>query len=420
LEARGRVKAARGRAILFLVCGQALRSLLRNSGRSALSAFGIAIGVAAVVLVVGIGRAGTEKAEVLLRELGDNLVWVEAGSRNVAGVRTGSHGTQSLMLDDAEAILREIPAITRMSPQIDGTVLAISSYANWTTRSRGVAPDYLSIKRWTVAMGQAFSDDDVERARNVCLIGATARARLFGNEPALGEVVRIGGQPFTVLGILGAKGQSSSGVDQDDVLFVPYTTAQQKLRTPRAAWVDDIVCSAAAPELVAPAAERVIELVRQRHHIAPGMDDDFNIRHPEEVIKAQLEASTTLANLLLAIAAVSLVVGGVGVMNVMLATVTERTREIGVRLALGATDGAILLQFLAEALFLCLAGAAFGIALSLVGSAGFEAMLGWSLSLSMPALGAGITFSIVTGVVFGLLPAHRAARLDPLEALRSE
>lgn len=399
---------------------QAARALIRHKTRSALTALGIAIGIAAVVWVVAIGEAGTARAELLLQDLGDNLVWVEAGSRNVAGVRTGTHGTTSLTLDDAEAIAREIQRLHRVSPQVDGSIQAVSSHSNWATRFRGIAPDYLAIKRWRVAEGAAFTDEDVDRARNVCLLGQTVRERLFGADDPIGQMIRITGQPFEVVGLLAPKGQSQTGQDQDDTVMLPHTTAQRKLRAPRAPWVDDVVCSAVSPEAVAPASIEITQLMRQRHHIGPEQEDDFNIRHPEEVIKAQLEASRTLAALLITLASVSLLVGGIGIMNVMLASVTERTREIGVRLAVGATAGAVTSQFLAEAVLLCVFGGAVGVAMSVAGASAIGGALGWPLTIPAEALAIAMAFSVIVGVIFGLLPARRAARLDPIAALRAD
>jgi putative ABC transport system permease protein len=404
-----------------LLLGEAVRALLRHKSRSTLSAIGITIGVAAVVWVVALGRAGSERAEKLLRDLGNNLVWVEAGSRNVNGVRTGAHGTTTLTIDDAEAILHEVPLIQRMSPQVDGTVLLVAREHNWTTRSRGILPDYLDIKRWEIEAGAPFTLDDVSRAANVCLIGRTVSDRLFGGESPVGQIVRIGGQPFEVTGLLGAKGQSADGRDQDDTIFVPYTTALKKIRGGGGPpWVDDIMCSALTPEAINTASAQVTELLRQRHHIAPDAEDDFNIRRPEEVIKAQMETSKTFELLLSSVASVALLVGGIGVMNVMLASVAERTREIGVRLAVGATPSAVQLQFLAESVVLSSFGGVLGVLVSEIGSAALARLLGWPVSIPVQALVFAVAFSIGVGVFFGFYPAWKAAQLDPIEALRSE
>jgi putative ABC transport system permease protein len=278
----------------------------------------------------------------------------------------------------------------------------------------------LPIKRWQIASGASFTDDDVERASNVCLIGETVRDKLFGTEDPVGQVVRLGTQAFEVVGVLAPKGQSGTGQDQDDTLMLPYTTAQKKLRGPGVTWLDDILCSAITPEDVPPAAAQITELMRQRHHIDPDAEDDFNIRHPEEVIKAQMEQSETFATLLISIASVSLLVGGIGIMNVMFATVTERTREIGVRLAIGASEGAVQLQFLMEAVLLCLFGGGCGVAASEAGASLIGRALGWTLSIPMQAILLAVAFSVVVGVVFGFVPARRAARLDPIAALRDE
>jgi putative ABC transport system permease protein len=411
---------SRPHVVAGLLVGEAVRALSRHKGRTALTAFSVSIGIAAVVWVVAIGRAGAQRAEEQLRALGDNLVWVEAGSRNINGVRSGSKAAVTLTMRDAEAILAEVPRIKSLSPQVDGSTTVVSPRGNWGTRWRGVAPSYLDIRRWSIAAGGTFTESDVEAAANVVLVGRTVRQQLFGDEDPIGHDVRIGRYLFVIVGELAPKGQSASGADQDDVVFLPYTTAQQKIRGGAFLWLDDIMCSAVSPEAVKPAAEQIGALIRERHHLAPGADDDFNIRHPEEVINAQLEASRTFATLLVSIACVSLVVGGVGIMNMMLASVAERTREIGVRLAVGATAWAVQAQFLVEAVMLSLLGGVAGVAASVLGSAALGGVLGWAVSIPAQAVLLALSFSVVVGVFFGFYPARRAAQLDPIAALRRD
>jgi putative ABC transport system permease protein len=405
--------------LIVLVFG-AVRAVLRHKMRSGLTSLGLTIGVAAVVWVVAIGRAGSARAEAQLHDLGDNLVWVEAGSRAVNGMRTGPRGTDTLTVGDMEAIRAGVPLIKSVSPNIDGTVFVIHGSHNWTTRYRGVSGDYLDIKRWQIAEGARFTEDEENRAANVVLIGATVKAQLFGEEHAVGETIRVGLQPYEVVGVLAAKGQSGSGQDQDDTVMFPFRTALRKLHPKSVTWLDDILCSAESPEAVEPAVAQIQEILRQRHHIGPGEDDDFNIRRPEEVIKAQLQTSQTFSLLLTCIASVALLVGGVGVMNVMLASVAERTREVGVRLAVGATPFAVQLQFLIEAVVLCLFGGMAGVALSIVGEYVLQRILKWPLSVAPEALVLAVSFSAAVGVVFGFYPAWRASQLDPIEALRRD
>ena len=403
---------------LFFV--QALRSLARNKLRSGLAAVAITIGIGAVVCVVAIGRAGSRRAEEALQSLGDNFVWIEAGSRAPSGVRTGSHGTTSLTVEDAVAIARDVPLVKRVSPNVDGHAQIVYGNRNWATHWRGISADYFEIRHWPVGEGSAFLEDDVTRVRSIVLLGQTVKEKLFGAEDPLGKVIRINEQLFTVTGVMAAKGQSAMGQDQDDTVILPWTTAQRKVRGKNQFWLDDILCSAVAPEAVNPAIADITGLLRQRHHIQPGQEDDFNVRRPDEIIKAQIETSHTLAILLISIAAIALVVGGIGVMNVMLVSVTERTREIGLRLAVGATERAVEAQFLGEAVMLTFCGGLLGVVFGALACFAIGRALGWTMQVPPDALAIAPLCSIAVGLFFGFWPARVAARLDPIEALRHE
>jgi putative ABC transport system permease protein len=405
---------------LHLLGREAVRALSRNKLRSALSAFGIAVGIAAVVCVVAIGSAGTHRAEQQLQNLGDNLVWVEAGSRNVNGVRSGSHGMTTLTMEDAEAILHEVPFIKSVSPNIDGHVLVASGKNNWTTHYRGVSPEFLKIRRWTVSEGEPFSPEDVKHVANLVLLGQTVRQQLFGYGQAVGRTMRINQQVYRVIGVLAPKGQSTTGRDQDDTIIMPYTTAQKRLRGKGYSWLDDIMCSAESLDAVKPSVDRIYQLMRERHHIRTPADDDFNIRRPEEAIKAQIEANRTLALFLTSVASISLLVGGIGIMNVMLVSVTERTGEIGLRMAVGAKTSAIQLQFLGEAVILSLFGGLTGVCAGVIASYLMGYVLGWPMSIPLEALVVAPLFTVGVGVFFGFYPAWRATQLDPIAALRRE
>jgi putative ABC transport system permease protein len=396
----------------------ALVALLRNKMRSILTVLGITIGIAAVICVVAIGKAGQARVEQQLNNLGDNFVWIEAGGRAVNGVRTGTHGTKSLVLADGVAIKNQIPLIKSQSPNVDGSIQIIYANQNWFTGYRGVSPEYFDIKRWVIDQGAAFSQDDVERSADVCVIGRTVRDTLFGVEDPIGKVMRVKDLPCKVVGTLVPKGLSVSGQDQDDTILMPYTTVMKKIKG--APWLDDILCSAVSPEAVKIAGQEAAALLRDRHHLRPEEEDDFNIRNPEDIIQAQLEASKTLTMLLIAIASISLIVGGIGIMNVMLVSVTERTREIGVRVAVGATEEAIQLQFLGESVMLSLVGGAAGVLFGILGSYLVGRTLQWSMQMSIESVVVAAVFSVAVGVFFGYYPARKASLLDPIEALRYE
>src|SRR5437588_2796618 len=391
---------------------------MRNKMRSVLTVLGITIGIAAVICVVAIGKAGQARVEQQLNNLGDNFVWIEAGGRAVNGVRTGTHGTKSLVLADAIAIKNQIPLIKSVSPNVDASVQIIYGNQNWFTSYRGVSPEYFDIKRWYIDQGAAFSQEDVDRAAEVCVIGRTVREQLFGVEDPVGKVMRVTNVPCKIVATLLPKGLSVSGQDEDDVIVLPYTTAQKKIKG--ITWLDDILCSAISQDAVKIAGQEAAALLRDRHHLRPEEEDDFNIRNPEDIIQAQLEASKTLTVLLIATASISLIVGGIGIMNVMLVSVTERNREIGVRVAGGATEEAIQLQFLGESVMLSLAGGGAGVLGGIVGSYLVGQTLKWQMQMSIEAVVVAALFSVAVGVFFGYYPAQKASHLDPIEALRYE
>jgi putative ABC transport system permease protein len=403
---------------LTALLASSIWALLRNKLRSLLTVLGITIGIAAVICVVAIGKAGQVRVEQQLANLGDNFVWIEAGGRAVNGIRTGTHGTKSLTLADAAAIRGQIPLIKSVSPNVDGSVQVVYGNENWFTHYRGVSPEYFDIKSWPVESGAAFTRDDVDASADLCVIGTTVRDQLFGAESPVGKVIRVGTLPLKVIAVLQSKGISLEGRDQDDTIIVPYTTAMKKIKGNN--WLDDILCSAVSPDVVKAAGLQAAALLRDRHHLRLDEDDDFNIRNPEDVMQAQAAASHTLAMLLIAIASISLLVGGIGIMNVMLVSVTERTREIGVRVAVGATDNAIQFQFLGEAVLLSLAGGAAGVVLGVGSSYFLGRTLGWPMQMSLEAILLAVAFSATVGVFFGYYPARKASMLNPIEALRYE
>jgi putative ABC transport system permease protein len=397
---------------------EGVKAIYRNRLRSTLTVLGISIGIGAVICVVAIGQAGSMQIQERLNNLGDNLVWIEAGSRSPSGVRTGSHGTKTLTVADAEAILRQVPLIKTISPNVDGGTVVIYGNRNWTTFYRGVSPEYFSIKKWMFSAGTAFTGDDVERASNVCVIGDVIREQLFTNEDPVGKVLRVGGIPCQITGVLIPKGAAGFGQNQDDTIILPYSTAQKKIKG--ISWLNDIYGSAESLDAINPAIDQIIGILRERHRIRPGEDPDFNVRRPEEAIQAQLDSNRTFGLLLTAIASVSLLVGGIGIMNVMLVSVTERTREIGIRMAVGASETSVQMQFLMEAAILSMFGGLLGIGAGI----GAAYLMGWFLSWPMvippQAIPVAALFSIAVGVFFGYYPARKASQLDPIEALRFE
>ena len=397
---------------------EALKALLRNKVRSVLTMLGIIAGVGSFICVVGVGEAGSKRVEDQLHNVGDNLIWLEAGGRARNGVRVGSRGSKTLTLGDCRAVLDQVPGIKSASPNVDGHIQVIYGNSNWGTQFRGVSPDYFEIRKWKIAMGSPFIEDDVEQASTVCVIGETIAFNLFGTANPVGEVIRVQGIPFKVLGVLQAKGFSVTGQDQDDFLVMPITTAQK--RVTGMDWLDDVYFSATRREDIPEAAKRIIALVRERHHLRPGEDDDFNIRTPEEIIRAQLAAANVFTILLGSAASLSLLVGGIGIMNIMLVSVTERTREIGVRMAIGATERDIQMQFLSEAIVMSVIGGALGVAAGIAGSFLLRSTLHWQMLLSLNTMTIAAFFSAGLGIFFGYYPARKASQSNPIEGLRFE
>ena len=379
---------------------------------------GIMIGIGAVICTVAIGEGGSSMIHDQLESLGTNLVWIETGGRNINGVRTGNLATKSLTVDDALAIEQSVPLIANVAPNVDGPMQVVYANQNWSTHYRGVPPIYFEIRRWSVEIGVLFTQQDVEHMTNVCLLGRTVVDTLFGADDPIGKTIRLQNQPFRVIGVMKPKGVTPTGFDQDDFVIIPYTTAMKKLSG--IYWLNDIFASASSPDAVRPAIDQVSRLLRQRHHLRADEPDDFNLPHPEDTLKAQEEASHTFTLMLASIASVSLLVGGIGIMNIMLVAVTERTREIGLRMAVGATDQDVQKQFLVEALTLSLFGGVLGVVFGIGASAGVSKVLRWPSIVSPIAIVTALLFAAAVGIFFGYYPAKKASQLDPIEALRFE
>jgi len=403
---------------LLAVFRLALQALARNKMRSVLTMLGVIIGVGAVICSVAVGQGASNQIQQQISNLGDNMVWIEAGSRSVNGVYTGAKGTKTLVLADARAIQQQVPLVFNVSPHVDTNVHLVYQNQNWFTAVRGVPPEYLAVRRWVVERGSVFSQDDVDHAANVCLLGQTVVTNLFGREDPIGKTMRVQNLPCRIIGVLMAKGQSPSGQDQDDTLMMPFTTVQRKIKG--IDWLDDIMCSAASAAAIAPAEKQIAALLRERHHLRADEDDDFNLRHPAEIAKAGAESQRIMTILLASIASVSLIVGGIGIMNIMLVSVTERTREIGLRLAVGARGADVRMQFLGEATVLSLLGGSVGVLVGVAGSRLVATTLQWPTAVPLQALLVAVVFSGAVGVFFGYYPAHKAANLDPIDALRFE
>jgi putative ABC transport system permease protein len=403
---------------LRTVFHEAFVTLTRNWIRSVLTILGIAVGVGAFICVVAIGNAGSSSIADQLQSLGDNFVWIEAGSRTRNGMRLGARGTRSLVLADAEAIRQQVPLIKSISPNVDGHLQVIYGGENWSTQYRGVTPEFLQVRRWNVRLGGFFAESDVEGDAPVCVLGQTVVDNLFGAEDPVGKTVRVQTVPCNVVGVLQRKGFSATGQDQDDFVVMPFTTVQKRITG--TFWLDDIFCSAVSRAAMPEAARQITALLRERHHLNPGEDDDFNIRRPEDVIQAQLATSNIMTLLLASVASLSLLVGGIGIMNIMLVSVTQRTREIGVRLAVGATEWDVQQQFLAEAIALSLLGGIFGLGAGFGSSFAVESLFQFPTKLTADIFVIGAVFAAAVGILFGYYPARKASQLDPIQGLRYE
>jgi putative ABC transport system permease protein len=401
----------------------ALRALRVNRMRSALTMLGIVIGVAAVIAMVAVGSGATARIQQQIDAIGSNLIMVIPGSITSNGIRLGSGAVVTLSEDDAQAIAAECPSVSVVAPFVRGGAQVMYANNNWATLVLGTTPDYLVIRDQRVAQGNPFTVDDVNSAAKVALMGRTVAQNLFGGADPVGQTIRIKNVPFLVDGVLSAKGQAPTGQDQDDLILVPISTAKRNVTgvsQANAGAVGSIMVQATGPGAIDQAQSEVEALLRQRHRLQPDQDDDFTIRNLSEVFAAEESAAQAMSILLGAIASVSLIVGGIGIMNIMLVSVTERTREIGLRLAVGAKTKDILSQFLVEAVTLSVLGGAIGIIVGVGTSALISHFAKWSILVSPTAITMAFCFSALVGIFFGYYPARKAAVLDPIDALRAE
>jgi putative ABC transport system permease protein len=398
-----------------------LRALRVNKMRSALTVLGIVIGVAAVITMLAVGTGASRRISQQIASVGSNLMIVLPGSSTSGGIRMGSGTVSTLTREDAEAIARECPAVADVAPSHNGVAQIVYGNQNWSTGVVGTTPGVLNVRDWTLAAGKSFTDQDVRNATKVSILGRTVVDNLFGDMDPVGQIIRIKKVPFTVVGVLEKKGQSPIGQDQDDTVLIPISTAQKKIfGTPFAGMVRAIAVKAKSTEDLAAAEEQITALLRQRHRIGPNQESDFTVRNLTQMMQVAEQSTRVMALLLGAIASVSLLGGGIGIMNIMLVSVTERTREIGIRMAVGAKTWDIRLQFIIEAVTLSLIGGVAGIIIGVTGSKILSAVAGWATVVSLPSVFLAFGFSGIVGIFFGFYPAYKASLLNPIDALRYE
>ena len=395
-------------------------AIRRNKIRSMLTMLGVIIGVASVIAMIALGSGARAAIDEQIQSQGTNVIYVSAGSfgRGPGAVRQGAGSVSTLTLEDAQAIAQQVSNVDRMSPMVRGRVQVVAGNQNWNTSIESGNEDYVTIRNWPITSGDNFTARDVLVAEKVCLLGATVVQNLFPDQDPVGQVIRVKNLPFRVVGVLAPKGQGQFGQDQDDLIVAPYTTVQKKvLGMPS---IQQILVSAVSSDAVEPAATDITQLLRQRHKISNPDDDDFTVRTVEEMAATRVEMARTMTLLLMSVASVSLLVGGIGIMNIMLVSVTERTREIGLRMAVGARTRDILRQFLAEAVGLSVVGGAVGVLVGIAASEGLTRFLAWPTSITTASILIAFAFAGAVGVFFGYYPARKAANLDPIEALRYE
>ena len=402
----------------FVIIKVAFRALRRNKLRTALTMLGIIIGVGAVVAMVGFGNGAKAQVQQTIAALGQNVIMIFSGSVNRNGVYTGSGGAGTLTVDDALAIEKEVPGVIAVSPEVRSGAQIMAGNNNWSTSVMGEGVGYLTIRQWDVADGTMFTEAHVRSAAKVCVLGKTTADKLFPDEDPVGKTIRIRNVPMKVLGVLRSKGASMFGSDQDDTILVPYTTGMKRFSG--VGTLRSINVQAATPEQILSVQAGIGELLRQRHRIQPGRDDDFILRNQQEIGETMNTITNVLTALLASIASVSLLVGGIGIMNIMLVSVTERTREIGIRMAVGARGRDILLQFLIEAVTLSSTGGVVGILCGAGGAKLITSIYDWPTLVSADSIIVAFAFSAAVGVFFGFYPARKASQLDPIDALRYE